>query len=120
MGKSRRRFGRWSLFPAVLGLVLAAVMLIGDQLPYLGLASGPAAPPAAAVAVATPEATHEPTASPTPLPDPRPTTPAVAKATTPVPPTPSPTPRRVSAPTRLRIPAIGVDAPVVNVGLKSD
>ena len=119
MGHSRWRLDPGGLFPVILGLGLAAVILVGDQPPYLGLTPVPSAPPAAAIDVATPQPTAKPTASPTIIPDPRPTTPAVATANTPVP-TASPTPRPYAAPVRLQIPAIGVDAPIVNVGLKAD
>ncbi|MHB1006933.1 MAG: class F sortase [Chloroflexota bacterium] len=115
MGKYRRRFGLRGLFPAILGLFLAALMVAGDQIPFLRLA--PASTPPA-VAVTSPEATATPTATPMAVPDPRPTAPAVAKATSS--PSPIPTPRSYAAPSRLRIPRISVDAPVVNVGIKPD
>jgi sortase (surface protein transpeptidase) len=79
--------------------------------------AGTGVPPPAMIPTAAPTATLEPTATPTA--EPTPTAVLVTSTpeptATPLPPTPTP---RVSAPpVRLRIPRIGVDAPIVPVGL---
>ena len=107
-----------ALSPAAIGLALGAALFWNSELNFVATA------PAASMVPAPPSA--EPAADPPGAiagPSPAPT--AASRATPPPPtattsPTASPTPVRPGVPVRLRIPAIGVDAPVVPVGSKPD
>jgi hypothetical protein len=88
-------------FAALAGLVLAT-----------GMGAFAAPPPGEQVAAA-PSPTPAPTSSPTPQATPR------AVASTPAP-TPSAPASRTSKPVRLEVPAIGVDATIIDLGLNPD
>lgn len=108
----------WGLVPAVLGLSLALVLLAGEQVDFLRLTTAP--PTAATIVGEQPSPTVElSTATPQPTATPmRPVPTAMAAPPTPtLTPRPTATPRSYSAPVRLGIPRVGIDGPVIPVGL---
>jgi sortase A len=118
---------------AVLGLVVAIVLALsfsGYAVVYrlrigpgLALASAPALPRTAAPSELEPRPTLVPTFTPTPLPAVTQAAPTpVVEPPTPSPtptPTPEPTPVVLAPPTRLVIAKIGLDIPVLPVGVKT-
>lgn len=123
----------WSVTEfTVMGLglaILLAFSFIGYSVVYrLKVGPGMAAPPVVAEAGATVMATVSPTTEPTETPMPSPTALVVTVVTASPPPTPEPAlptaapvsrPAAGSPPTRLAIPKILVDIPVLPVGVKT-
>ena len=97
------------------GLVLLAIAAMGT----VALRPSPETPPSQIAAIATPppplQAAVSPTATATPFAERLDKLPIVPSPT----PEPTPTPRpKMPPPTRIQIPSVGIDAPVVEVGYK--
>jgi len=104
-------------------VLIGLYWLLGEPSLLKAWAKGPGPSPTVRVlptltpspsATLTPRPTRTPTATPTPRPTLTPTPTATRTFT------PTPTPTRVALPQRMIIPAIKVDAPIVEVGLESN
>ncbi|MHB1415726.1 MAG: class F sortase [Chloroflexota bacterium] len=111
----RSRSRASSFLPATLGLIVGLTLLIAPFLPL----SGPSPAPMPALSPTVPVAiVATPTpAPPTPTPTALATAPGSAMPTAAPTLTPTPTPRP-APPTRLRIPSVDIDGPIIPVGIK--